>query len=98
MGPTKVIPAFSHARAKAGFSDKNSRDVQVGFDRALAHADLIGFIGFEAVQPEAIFLGVDADRAQAEFIGRAKYANGDFAAVGSQQFLDVFCLRHHGGE
>ena len=76
----------------------DSHDVQVGFDRALARSDLIGFIGFEAVQPEAIFLGVDADRAQAEFIGRAKYANGDFAAVGSQEFLDVFCLRHHGGE
>jgi len=44
----------------------------------------------EAVQAQAIFLRVDADGAQSELIRGAKYANGDFAAVGSEQFLDVF--------
>jgi len=64
----------------------DSVDIQVRFDRPFARADLVGFVGLEAMQAEAIFLGVNANGAQAEFICRAKYANGDFAAVGSQQF------------
>ena len=116
VGPMKVIPAFSQARANAGFSDKksvtrmdrvdallfgerhDSRDVQVRFDWSLADANLVGFIGLEPVQAQPVFLRINADRAQAEFGGRAKDADGDLAAVGGEQFLDRFGLLHQGSD
>jgi hypothetical protein len=36
---------------------------------------------------QAIFLRVESDSAEAEFRGRAKNANGDFAAIGDEKFL-----------
>ena len=69
-------------------------DVEVRPDRAFARADLIGLVGLEAVQGEAVFLRIDGDRAQAEFVRRAEDANGDFAAIGSEQFSDGFVLLH----
>ena len=63
-------------------------DVQVGLDRTFAGADLIGLVGLEAVQAETVFLRVDADRAQTEFGGGAKDADGDFAAVGGEQVFE----------
>ena len=56
-------------------------DVKVGFDRALACADQVGFIRLEAVQGEAVFLRINGDRAQTKFVGGAKNANGNFAAI-----------------
>jgi hypothetical protein len=35
---------------------------------------------------------------EAKFVRSAKYTNGDFAAIGSEQFLNIFWLRHHGCE
>ena len=40
-------------------------DVEIGLDRPLALADQVGFVGLEAVQREAVFLGIDGDGAQA---------------------------------
>ena len=57
--------------------------VQVRFHRALACADQVGLVGLEAVQGQAIFLRINGHGAQAQFIGRAQNANGDFAAVQS---------------
>ena len=62
-------------------------DVEVGFDRAFALADQVGLVGLEAVQGEAVFLRVDGDGAQAEFVGGAQDADGDFAAVQCEEFL-----------
>ena len=56
-------------------------EVEIGFDGALPFADEVGFVRLEAVEGEAIFLGVDGDGADAEFIGRAKDTDGDLAAV-----------------
>jgi hypothetical protein len=61
--------------------------VEIGFHRTLALADQVGFIGLEAVQGEPVFLRVDGDGAQAEFIGRAQDADGDFAAIECQQLV-----------
>jgi hypothetical protein len=36
------------------------------------------------MQRESIFVGVDGDGSNAQFVGAAENANGDFAAVGSQ--------------
>src|SRR5207247_4028945 len=44
----------------------DSCNVQVGFDRTLASANLIGLVSFEAVQRQPIFLRIDGHGAQAE--------------------------------
>jgi hypothetical protein len=44
-------------------------------------ADLIGFIGFEAMQTEAVLFRIDGNRAQAQFGGGAHDADGNFTAV-----------------
>ena len=64
-------------------------DVEVGADRLAGLADAIGLVGLEAVQGEAVFVRVDGDGADAEFVGRAKDANGDLAAVGDEQLADL---------
>src|SRR2546423_14596564 len=47
------------------------------------------------MQAEAVFLRIDADGSQAEFVGSAKDANGDLAAVGGEQLLDGVELCHY---
>src|SRR2546429_393533 len=59
----------------------DSRDVQVGFHGAFADANLIGFIGLKAMQRKPVFLRIDGYGAQAELIGCAEDADGDFAAI-----------------
>ena len=68
-------------------------DVEVGADRFAGAAHQIRFVCFEAVQGEAILVGVDRDGANAEFVCRAEHADGDLAAVGHKQLGD----RTHGG-
>ena len=55
--------------------------VEVGFDGPLAFPDQIGFIRLETVEGEAIFLGIDCHRADAEFIGRTEDTDSDLAAI-----------------
>ena len=64
-------------------------DVEIGSQRLAGFADVIGFVGLEAVQGEAIFMRIDGHRANAQFVGRAKNANGDFTAVGDEKFADA---------
>ena len=79
------------------FRDRDDAgDVEIRLDGPFATADLVGFVGFEAVQREAIFLGVNRDGAQAEFGGGAEDTNRDLAAIGGEQFFDRFGLRHPG--
>src|SRR5581483_4000314 len=51
-----------------------------------------------AVQGEAVLVGVDSHRADAELVGRAEDADGDLAAVGDEQPAHEACpggtLRH----
>ena len=66
-------------------------DGEVGLDRAkvlaevLRLADLIGLVGLEAVERELVLLGIDRDRRDAEFGGRAENSDGDLGAVGDEQ-------------
>ena len=69
-------------------------NVQVGFHGAFASAHLIPFVRFEAMQREPVFLRINGHGAQAEFIGGAKNANGDFAAVSGKQLANWFGLLH----
>ncbi|MBD5803263.1 hypothetical protein AZOA_26990 [Azoarcus sp. Aa7] len=63
-------------------------DVEVGRDRLLAVAHEVGFVGLEAVQREAVLVGVDRHRADAQFARRAEDADGDFATVGDEDAAD----------
>ena len=63
-------------------------DVQVGGDRFLALADQEALVRLEAVQGEAVLVGIDRHRADAELAGRAQDADGDLAAVGDQQLAE----------
>ena len=72
----------------------DSRDVQVGFHGALARADLVGLIRLKPVKRQPVFIRINGDGAQAKFVGGAEDADGDFAAVGSQQFADGTMLFH----
>ena len=63
-------------------------DVEVGADRLARLADLVGLVGLEAVQGEAVFVRVDRDRADAQLVGRAEHADGDLAAIGDQQLAN----------
>src|SRR5579859_3061740 len=75
----------------------NSLDVEVGFDWPLTLANQIGFVGFEAMQREAVFVRINCNRAQAELIRGAKDSNRDFASVCSEELLDFANLGHAGG-
>ena len=63
-------------------------DVEIGPQRFAGDADAIGLVGLEAVQGEAILVRVDGHGANAQFVGRAKDANGDLAAIGDEKFAD----------
>ena len=63
-------------------------DVEVGADRLPGLAHQIGLVSLEAVQCEAILVGVDRDGADAEFVRRPEHADRDFAAIGDEEFGD----------
>ena len=67
-------------------------DIEIGFDRSLALADQVGFVRLEAVQGEAVLLGVDGDGAQAQFVGGAQDADRDFAAIQGEEFFQFFSI------
>ena len=71
-----------------GFGDGDDAfDVEIRADRAFALSDFVGFIGFEAMHREAVFVGVNGDGGNAQFGGGAKDANRNFRAVGDEKFM-----------
>ena len=62
-------------------------DVEVGLHGPFAFAHQIRFVGLEPVERQAVFLGVNGDRAQTQFIGRAQNTNGDFTAIEGENFF-----------
>ncbi len=81
-GMDEVHALFLRQRDDAG-------NVQIRADRPFAFADHIRFIRLEAMNGKPVFLRVNGDRAQAQFRRRAKDADGDFAAVGHEQFFGL---------
>ena len=65
------------------------RDVQIAF-AAARRTDADGFVGEADVQREAIGFGIDGDGLDAEFPARGEDAQGDFAAIGDQNFSEHF--------
>jgi len=66
----------------------DSGNVEIRLHRALTGSNLISLVGLEAVQRQPVFLRINCHCAQAKFIGGAKNPDGDFAAIGRQQFAD----------
>ncbi len=58
-------------------------DIEIRLDRLARLADLVRLVRLEAVQGEAILVRVDRDGADAQFVGTAEHADGDFAAIGN---------------
>jgi hypothetical protein len=73
VGPMKAIPAAS----------------EIGRDRSLARAHLIGLVGLEAVEAELVLLGENRHGALAKLVSSAQHANGDLAPVGNEDFLKL---------
>ena len=64
-------------------------DAEVGPHGRHPLADPVGLVGLEAVQAQLVFLGKDRDGFLAHLIGGAHDANGDLAAVGDEDLLEV---------
>ena len=77
----EAVPRMDGVDALLMSEGDNAFHVEIGLHWALAFAHEVGFVGLEAVQGQAVFLGVNGDGAQAEFVGRAQDANGDLAAI-----------------
>ena len=67
----------------------DSFNIQIRSDRFAWSTDEIGLVSFESVQRKPIFVGVDSHRPDAQFVCGSKHTDGDFTAVGHQQFVDV---------
>ena len=69
-------------------------DRQIAFDRPHVPVemrpapDLVAFVGLEPVQRILVLLGPDRHGFEAEFVGRAKDADGDFGPVGDEDLRD----------
>lgn len=74
----------------------NPGDIEIGFDGTFSGTYFVGFVRFEAMKAEAVFMRVDSDRAEIELVGGAENANGDFAAVRSQESLNGTQFRGRG--
>ena len=59
----------------------NAIHVQVRLHRPETFPDLVGFVGFEAVQAEPVFLGIHGDRTQTQFGGRPHDADRDLTPI-----------------
>ena len=62
--------------------------VEVGLYRIEPGTDLVSLVGFEAVQGEAILVGVDGDGAYAELTRGTQHPDRDLAAVRNQQLAE----------
>ncbi len=65
------------------------RNIQVAF-RAARRADADGLVGKPHVQRVAVGLGIDGHGGNAEFLAGANHAQGDFTAIGDENFA-----KHH---
>ena len=55
---------------------------EIGFDRTLALADLVGLVRLETVEGEFVFLRIDSDGGDAQFRGGPENPDRDLGAVG----------------
>ena len=63
------------------------RNIEIAL-RQLRRADADGFIGKTHVQRVAVGFAVDGDRADAQFFAGTDHPQGNFSAIGDQDFLE----------
>ncbi len=66
----------------------NAGDVQVRPNRFARLADLIRFVCLKRCNGEAVFVGINCDGAYAQLVRRPEHADGDFASVGDEDFVE----------
>ena len=76
-----------HVRDLGGADDPIGAEIGV---RALVAADADGFVGELHVERLHVGLGIDGEGLDAHLAASADNAEGDFAAVGDEDFLDHF--------
>lgn len=78
-----------HAAILGDIND--GRDIQIPLNRLATVwiADLIRFIGFEAMQREPILIGINRHRPQPQLRGGAEDSNRDLRPIGNKQFLHI---------
>ena len=62
-------------------------DIEIGADWSFSFADAVGLIRFKSVHRKSIFFGVDGNGAKSEFGGGPHHSDGDFGAIGNEEFL-----------
>ena len=85
----EAIAGMDRIRARELGHADDFLDRQIGLNRPHALADAICLVRLEAVQPELVLFGEDSDGFLAHFIGSPHDADGDFAPVGDENFLEV---------
>src|SRR5918997_1752349 len=76
-GPTKVIPARSHARASVGFPD-----------RVALLTDLVGLVGLEPVFGVPVLVGEHRDGVRAQLVGGTERPDRDLPAVRDEDLAE----------
>jgi hypothetical protein len=68
------------------FGQRDDRlNIEVGTDRLARLPDRIGFVCLEAVQGEAVLMGVNRDGTNAQLVSAPEDADRDLTAVSNQQ-------------
>ncbi len=81
----ETVTGMDHVDALLACEGDDALDVEIGADGAFVRADEVGFIRLEAMDAEPVLLGVNGHGAQAQLVGGAHDADGDFAAVRDEQ-------------
>ena len=64
-------------------------DRQVGLDGPEPLADPVGLVRLEAMQAQLVLLGEDGDGPLAHLVGGAHHPDGDLAAIGDEDLLEI---------
>ena len=83
----EAIAGMDKGRAALLGNRDDAVDIEIGLHRTEAGANPIAFIGLEAVQRQLVLFRIDRDRAQAELGSGAHDADGDFTAIGDEEFF-----------
>ncbi len=62
-------------------------DIQIRLNGPFALADLISFVGFETMQTETVFGGINRDRFQSKLSRSTHDANSNFTTIQRKKFF-----------
>jgi hypothetical protein len=82
-----MLPQTRHFLRESRTRDEWRRH-HVGANRLARFADLVCFICLESMKCEAVFMRVDRNRTNAEFVRGTENANSDFTSIGDHQLAN----------